>query len=174
MNISVGFHFSVPERAAHYIMQVIVKSRLRVRGEPIYFFRDEQRTPHILYHIFSNAEIVERLGSEFDGLSAADTSGSRPRSVYLNRENLINPPRHWPDKKLYRRYVIIHELLHTLGAQHPQPPPIDSVRRRKADRPCRIMVPQSKAATVRRHGCRVNASLLDEEQMTLDREFNIP
>tara|TARA_Y100000748_G_scaffold304222_1_gene312878 strand:+ start:22764 stop:23246 length:483 start_codon:yes stop_codon:yes gene_type:complete len=78
---------------------------------------DKLQDADIVVEFRSNDDIVKSLGSEFDGLSAASLRGAS-RFIYFNKERFINPPRHFPNKVLYRRYLVRHEFIHTLGVPH--------------------------------------------------------
>lgn len=71
----------------------------------------------IIVEFCTNKKIVQLLGITFDGKSAASLSG-RPKFIYFNRDRFINPPKHFPDKVMYRRYLVRHEFVHTLGVPH--------------------------------------------------------
>ncbi len=80
---------------------------------------DKLQNADIVVEFCSNENIIKKLGSSFDGLSAATLYGT-PRFIYFNKERFIHPPRHFANKVMYRRYLVRHEFIHTLGVPHRQ------------------------------------------------------
>lgn len=111
-------------------------------------------------HIYmtSNDEIVRSHDPTFDGMSSGQYTGNFPRIVHINQTNWRIPPICWRKKKesikskkykrRYREYVILHEVIHTLGLGHPKFVKKDPTIR------CPIIYPQTKCFKLKQ--CKAN------------------
>ena len=132
---------------------------VRVRGEHVVFeeSRDRRNASAVLSVVSSDK--LRSMG--FSGLSAAEVSGPRPRKIYINEDNYYHPPMHWIDKDAYRKYVIAHEVLHSIGGHH-----VKSVSIR--GKPCPLLLPQTDVAVVQKAGCQLSWVLSTFDQEILD------
>lgn len=75
------------------------------------------------------------------GLSVTD-HGTRPTSVHIHAGNWASPPPGFGgSRRLYRAYLVQHEMGHCLGLGHVRPPPGAS------SRPCPVMYQQTRGTT---------------------------
>lgn len=117
-------------------------------------FVEATKSPHCVLGLYTNNYIVNNLGPKFSGLSAADTQGPRPRQVYLNKDNWESPPSHFSRVDEYRKYVVRHEIMHTLGHLHVKGKP---------QKPCPLMLPQTNEAVVYKNRCTPNSKYTEDD-----------
>lgn len=155
-NIGVHFGETVDKNIRDFMLRVLNSVDL---GKKLKFIEKNKRTnADISAGIFTPAEI-EKLGKKFRGLSVAETSGPKPRRIWFNRENFLNPPEHFSDPIQYRRYLVLHEFLHALGLHH-----VEVCN----DCKCSIMTPQTF-----KPNCKINSGLTKTDKEYLIRSFNL-
>lgn len=112
----------------------------------------------IYIYMTSNEEMVKSHDPSFDGLSSGQYMGNFPRVVHINERNWVTPPICWRKKdesieskkykRRYREYVILHEVIHTFGLEHPKFIKKDPTVK------CPVIYPQTKCWKLKR--CKAN------------------
>ena len=87
----------------------------------------------------SNEEMIKTHDPSFDGLSSGQYIGDFPRTVHINETNWLAPPKCWRKKNAYREYVILHEVIHTRGLDHPK-----TKHLKRSIHCCPVIYPQTK------------------------------
>ena len=118
------------------ILRILNRNLSNIISSRFYITKSIEKA-HIQMNLTRNEDIVNSLGPSFDGLSSGQINGGFPREININKANWKYPPKCWEPKK-YRKYVILHEVLHAFGLEHP-----DYVEPNKTKK-CPIIYPQTK------------------------------
>ena len=136
--------------------------QIRIRGQLVEFeAASTAQGAHAVIRFASNQK-MRAMG--FPNLSAANVSGPRPRNVYINSQNFYTPPRHWSNPNSYREYVVAHEILHSMNANHLPSP--------GRGRPCPLMFAQTDPSKVHQGGCDVSQRVSRADLRALEDTFD--
>ena len=123
----------------------ILNKNLRQDIKSKFVHEKNKNSAYIKIYLTPNQEIIDTHDISFDGLSSGQYMGNFPRVVHINQSNWLYPPECWKSEKngckKYKEYVILHEVIHTLGLDHPSS--LDMLRYNR-NKKCPVIYPQTK------------------------------